>query len=116
MKPERVSATSSVCVQSLQRPLKHLPQIRGGIVEPLAALVAPDTGLGGDFKAVAGLPQIIADQGFGPPVAIDLGGVQKGDAVVGGGVEAAERSRLIRFPVETAKIHASEADAADLSF
>ena len=71
------------------------------------------TELGGQHDVLAARPQDLSEQALVGAGAIHVGGVEKVDADVEGGIEHAEIGCRIGRPVEVRHAHATEADGGD---
>ena len=111
-----VEEIDAVGPEPLERGLGDLPDVLRPAVH--AALsgrpVDVDAELGGDHHLVADRLQRFADDLFVRVRAIDLGGVEEGDAALEGRPDQADRiRRLHRLAVGLAHPHAAEADGRD---
>ena len=102
----------------LQRGLGDLADVLRPAVEaalPARRGVDVEAELGGDHHLVAQRRKRLADQLLVGERAVDLGGVEEGDAALDGGAEQRDHLRPVaRLAVGEAQAHAAEADGRDL--
>ena len=85
-----------------QRRFKRSPQMFGPVVDPALGIVG-ESRLGGKVGTVWPGGKPFANHAFGDAIAVDIGGIQKGDPVIPGGIQRAQRFRLVCRAIGTAK-------------